>query len=437
MSGDDNTADTLSAGSQRGRRAIALAIFLMLPLGVMATAPISCVVAGGGDRCVSLAVVTALAYPFSVIYLLPVGIAAWRGLPAWRAIAALNVLAGWTVIGWVVALDQATSRGKKRPAVAGTQAGVTAGEEWTPSSWLPPPPGYPLPGAEPIVAEPEVGGYSTDERVDAVEAPTATTGAWSSVHGAPAWVREGAWPAGALVVKLCGGFEVYVEGRRIGDALRAKPTVLYLWLWLLLRSLLSPGSLVSREEVADEMSPGLDSRSQRRQLSNRLHDLSGLHPALSRPIRADSQALTFEGEPPGEDVVVADLPLLHELAKRGRRDSRYDTSTVANVESVLAGCSGEVLPEWDSLEERVARRRGTGGELIAAIRGRQTEDLATVTLALAQTHLESGSAGRAAELLRTVLMLRPDREDVARRLVAALTAAGRLGEADRVRDEYL
>jgi hypothetical protein len=44
----------------------------------------------------------------------------------------------------------------------------------------------------------------------------------------PPGSAKGAWRAGVLVVKLCGGFEVYVEGRRIGDALRAKPAVLYL-----------------------------------------------------------------------------------------------------------------------------------------------------------------------------------------------------------------
>jgi predicted Zn-dependent protease len=103
----------------------------------------------------------------------------------------------------------------------------------------------------------------------------------------------------------------------------------------------------------------------------------------------------------------------------------------------LKSCEVEVLPEWDLLNERIAKRRGTAAELIAAVRGRQADDLASVTLALAQTHLEGGSAARAADLLARVLELKPDREDVARRLVAALTAAGRLSEADVVRGEYL
>ncbi|WP_425460611.1 superinfection immunity protein [Halomonas eurihalina] len=37
-------------------------------------------------------------------YFLPLIIAAWRNMPNAVAISVLNVVAGWTFVGWVVAL---------------------------------------------------------------------------------------------------------------------------------------------------------------------------------------------------------------------------------------------------------------------------------------------------------------------------------------------
>ncbi|MFG6139512.1 superinfection immunity protein [Halomonas sp. B23F22_10] len=38
------------------------------------------------------------------LYFLPLIIAAWRNMPNAVAISVLNVVAGWTFVGWVVAL---------------------------------------------------------------------------------------------------------------------------------------------------------------------------------------------------------------------------------------------------------------------------------------------------------------------------------------------
>jgi hypothetical protein len=416
------------------RKGIALAVFFLLPLAVIATAPTSCAIAGGGDRCWSLAGLGALAYPLWLVYCLPTGLAVWRDV-SWRRVAAINILAGWTVMGWFMALKDAAEATQTRSRVGEP----SARSGWAPSSGEPPTPVYRLSHEGLVLAEAEQPPY----QAVAVEEPAGTetpliASPWAGLSGAPAWVREGNWPASSLLVKLCGGFEAYSDGRRISDELRGKQAVSFLWLFLCLRFFITPGSQPRREEFADEMSPGLDGRSQRRQLSNRLHDLSQVDAALSRCIRADTQTVSFDGElAAGDGAFVVDLLLLHELAERGRRDTRYEAAEVAEVERLLESCGPEVLPEWDLLNERIARRRGSGGELIAAVRGRQADDLASVTLALAQTQLEGGFAGRAADLLRSVLELKPDREDVARRLVAALTAAGRLSEAEAIRGEYL
>lgn len=429
-----NEGDAALGGQNRKR--IALAVFLVLPLAVIATAPTSCAIAGGADRCWSLAGWGALAYPLWLVYSLPTGLAVWRGVAEWRRVAAINILAGWTLIGWLIALKRSAKAARSRPGGAAAVPSANAG--LTPSSRQPPPPGYHMPAEGLVLAEPEPPAYHPIAVEEAAATETPSTSPWAGLTGAPPWVREGNWPGSSLLVKLCGGFEAYSDGRRVSDGLKGKQAVSFLWLFLCLRFLLNPDSLLRREVLADEMSPGIDGRSQRRQLSNRLHDLNSLDVALSRCVRADTYSVSFDGELAAEDgALVVDLILLHDLAERGRRDTRYEASKLPEAESLLQSCQAEVLPEWDLLNERIARRRGTGGELIAAVRGRHAEDLASVTLALAQTHLEGGSAGRAAELLGSVLELKPDREDVARRLVAALTAAGRLSEAESVRSEYL
>jgi hypothetical protein len=261
---------------------------------------------------------------------------------------------------------------------------------------------------------------------------------WAGIAGAPAWGREGDWPVSALLVKLCGGLEVYGEGERLTDDLVSRPAVWFMWVSLLLRWLLEPSRLPSRDGFAEEMAPGIDRESQLGRLRNLVADRKALRPSLAEAIRADRKTVTFDVEAAAaKGRFVTDIQLLHELADRGRRDTRYDVAEVAGVEKLVEACSSEVLPEFQSLDERITGEKGVGGELITALRSRHSDDLATVRVALAQTHLEAGSAAQAVELLRSALENKPDREDVARRLVAALIAAGRSSEAESVRAEYL
>ena len=398
---------------------------------MLAAAPVSCVVVGGGSRCISLTAVVIWAYPLSLIYAIPTAVALWRRKPGWRIVAAVNLLLGWSVVGWVVAFLMAA---REEPAGIPAARAETAPGTWTPESWSPPPAGYPHPGLAMTVAEPAPPEYIA--RSEPETAAPATV--WAGITDAPAWVREGNWAPDSLVVRLCGGFEAYSHGERVGDGLSSKQAVFFVWLTVLLSDLLSPGRALRRDTVADETSPGLDRSSQRSQLSDRLYTLGGLDPGFARAIRADRQALAIDRNMGGADgELVTDLAVLHGLAETAARDGRYLGGDLAAVERLLDASQDEVLPEWGTLDDRVARRRGTAAELIEAVRTRHREDLASVTLAAAQTHLEAGNAGRAAELLRSVLSATPDREDVARRLVAALTAAGRLKEAEAARAEFL
>jgi hypothetical protein len=262
--------------------------------------------------------------------------------------------------------------------------------------------------------------------------------AWAELADAPAWIRQGEWPRASLLVCCCGTFEVYADGVRLTRELTERPTVLFLWLYLLLRSLVQRGQPMRREEFAEEMSPGVDRKSQWQRLRNRLFDMKPLPAVLSESIQASRGRVRFDPVRAARGGAFAvDVGLLHDLADDGRRDGRYGDEAVPAVERLLELCRAEVLPEWEGLEERMTGGRGGGMELIGLVRTRHREDLAAVLVALGQTHLESGWADRAVELFQLGLDVRPDREDVARRLTAALIASGRGVEAERVRKEYL
>src|SRR5258708_6285036 len=204
---------TTEADAVRGaqnRKRIALALFLVLPLAVIATAPTSCAIAGGGDRCWGLAGWGALAYPMWLVYSLPTGMAVRRGVAEWRKVAAINFLAGWTVVGWFIALKRSAEA--IRPRLGGAEAVPSANADSAPSSGEPPPPDYNLPTQGLVLGEAEPPAYPAM----AVEEPAATetpfASPWASLTSAPAWGREGNWPSSSLLVQLCGVFGAYSAG---------------------------------------------------------------------------------------------------------------------------------------------------------------------------------------------------------------------------------
>jgi hypothetical protein len=413
----------VTTGGSYGR-AVALAWFFLLPAAVLATASISCGAAGGGaERCLSLTAVTVVAYPLWLAYALPTGIAAYRGMPDWRLIAVINVFAGWTLMGWIYALIRAT--------------------ETRPEAGLPAEPA--LPTVVPWTAEAAASSAASGTGLVVREAgaaydarpPRDAVATDGLVANAPRWMREGEWPSSALLVRLCGAFGAYYEGERISKQIVDRQSVWHLWLSMLLRWMLDTTWQARREGFADEMSPGLDSESQNQRLRNRIRGLKQGHPAFARHMRADATSIAFAqlGEDGGR--VVVDVELLHAAAEQARRDRSIQAGDTARIRVLLEGCAAEVLPEWMDLDERMTGRRGAGQELVEAVRARHADDLATVSLAVAQSDLENGSAAVAVELLSRALEIAPGREDVARRLVAALTAAGRPDEGDRIRDQYL
>jgi DNA-binding SARP family transcriptional activator len=102
---------------------------------------------------------------------------------------------------------------------------------------------------------------------------------------------------------------------------------------------------------------------------------------------------------------------------------------------ILAGTDGEFLPEWDRLEDQVTAGRGSAGELVQQLRTRAEDARIDILTCLAANHLARREAERAIPLLERALERRPDREGVARTLIAAYMEAGQLQRAAELQRE--
>ena len=251
-----------------------------------------------------------------------------------------------------------------------------------------------------VVAEQSAPPYVVDRQETEPRVDGEARATWPP--DSAAWVREGSWPDSAVLVRLCGGFEVYSHGERISDGLKGKQAVSYLWLTLVLNDLLSPGRELRRDTFADEMSPGIDNSSQRAQVSNRLHDLGELDPAFSRSVRADKQTIRLD-RGSADAMLVSDLSLLHDLAEAGSREGRYPDADIGAVERLIEACQerGAAGLGRPGRADRESARHGwpadRGGEGTAAGGPGDRDPGGRANPA------RDWSPARAAELLRAVL----------------------------------
>ncbi len=207
----------------------------------------------------------------------------------------------------------------------------------------------------------------------------------------------------------------------------------FLWLYLLMRALATPGTRVSRGEMADELTPGLSPDKQRKRLRDRLSDLlAELPPPLKGPITLEEDFLRFDLDASSVDVVTL-LDLARECAGR---EGLLSEALAAEVEGALVVAEGEFLPGWDEIEREVTGGRGSSRDLVRDLRGRAEDARVTLLGALAQNRIARRDAGRAIPLLEQALERRPDREDLALNLRAAYLETGQVGRAAALQREY-
>jgi hypothetical protein len=235
-----------------------------------------------------------------------------------------------------------------------------------------------------------------------------------------------------LDIRTLGGLHLRHGEIDLAGALLEHPVLSFIWLYLLVRAARSPGDRITRSALADEVSPGLDAERQRERLRGRLRDLQRLPGPLSERLQVDDQFVSMELSGCRFDAahVVA-------LATECRdKPGLLSSELVEEAHVALAESSGEFLPAWDELEQRITGQRGAASEIVAEVRQQVAAAGVDLLAALGAHYLARREPERAVTQLEEALRRRPDREDLAMKLAAAYQESGQPRRTEQLSREY-
>jgi DNA-binding SARP family transcriptional activator len=210
----------------------------------------------------------------------------------------------------------------------------------------------------------------------------------------------------------------------------ARPVLVFMTLRLLIAALEEPGGRMSRESLADETFPGLDRVTQLNRLRNRLHALRELPEAFRSRISSEGAVIQFDVAGCHTDVAE-----IEGLAAQANARIFEDPVMRANIERVLEVTSGEFLPLWEELDDKVTGRRGASLEHVLVLRERLTRQRVDLSLMLSDHYLGQGYRDKAIAILESAHHVQAGRSDVAQRLKEAYRATGRQSDAERLLEE--
>jgi len=239
-------------------------------------------------------------------------------------------------------------------------------------------------------------------------------------------------PSPAVTIRSLGTFQVLQGDEDLTPELLGRPTLSFIWLYLLTHSIVRPAVPVHRQLLAEETFPGIDSDQQRARLRHRLHAFQRSLPGvIAERIRVEGEFVRFE-----LTRVQLDVASLREATDEwGPGTGLLPEEGIADLETA-ANYGGEYLPMWDDLEQQITRGRGAAGELVRNVR-QLVEDLHTrLLIRLAYHHYARREHGHLIPLIEEVLRRRPDREDAAGLLVSAYRETGQLHRARQLESTY-
>jgi hypothetical protein len=240
--------------------------------------------------------------------------------------------------------------------------------------------------------------------------------------------------SGRLSIQLLGGLRVCLGNEDLTAKLLDRPTLSYLWQYLLVRAIQGSGPL-PRSAVADEVYPGVDPETQHARIRRRLHDLHRKLPPFGRYIVATDRDLRFDLDSCDVDVVKV-LALADDVRRYGSSGPELLTGSTAHaLEEAAAVTATEPLPQWEELEHSINRGHGQSGEYLRTLRARIVEAHATILARLGAHYLARRSVRQAVGALDEAFSLESG-PDIAELLVRALEAAGDRARAADVRDRY-
>jgi DNA-binding SARP family transcriptional activator len=240
-------------------------------------------------------------------------------------------------------------------------------------------------------------------------------------------------PSPLLAIRTLGTFELLYQDEDLAPKLLARPTLCFIWLYLLSHAALQPNGSVHRQLLAEELTPGVDSEQQRLRLRHRLYAYRRvLPPAIAERIRLEGDLVRLEAAGTSFDVA----SLRNTADEWAAGTGLLPQDAVTELEMSAAACDGEYLPIWDELEERLTEGRGAAGELVRSVRQLVQDLQVRLVLRLAGHYQARRDLPHVIPLLEEVLRRRPDREDVANHLAAAYRQTGQLSRAEQLERTY-
>ncbi len=235
------------------------------------------------------------------------------------------------------------------------------------------------------------------------------------------------------VIRSIGRLQVLHDGEDLSADLLQRPTLAFLWSFLLARSVLCDQPLL-RNSLADELSPGLPPQIQTKRLRDQIYNLQhDISPLIGRMIEADRKQVRLCLN--GADFDVSNL---RELSQSLTREAELlDQAKAKQAETLLQELAGgDFLPGFEELENAVTEGRGAASEIVRDARLQVAGWRAALACAVADHRLARRQPELALRVLEPALADAPQREDVGRRLIAAYLQTGQTARADQLRRDF-
>src|SRR5262249_13174074 len=164
--------------------------------------------------------------------------------------------------------------------------------------------------------------------------------------------RQGEAPLSAtasLSVQTLGTLKVCLGDTDLTAKLHARPTVSFLWQYLLVRTIHAPGQSIPRSVVADELYPGVDRERQLERPRKRLSHMQDTLPELPRRLLVTERDLMLD-----VDACRIDALEILRLATENRDAGLLPEPMIAEIEAATAAVAAEFLPDWDDLQQTIS-----------------------------------------------------------------------------------
>ena len=235
-----------------------------------------------------------------------------------------------------------------------------------------------------------------------------------------------------FALRTIGSLSLEVDGRNQIQRLRDQPRLVFLFSYLVARSVRARNMAVERSTIAEEMAPDIVPSSQRDRLRKTLHAFqAALGSDLKALVRVTATEVRLDLTP-----INADFVALAEMSAQVSR--RHGLIEIAeDIRRLLeTTAAGEFLADFSELEHQVTGGRGNAGQVVEEARSLISGWRADLTAALARNLEAAGRPQSSIVYLQSALSQSPQREDLARLLVAAYLQTGQTARAEEIRLEY-